>query len=76
MDLKQQRKARIAQAKHRNSGASHKTELENALLLLAWEAADLSEGQLSKLLGMDRIALRQMRLDMLVRAMQVAESMK
>ncbi len=76
MHLKQQRAARIAQAKHRGSAASHKTDLENVLLLLAWEAADLSEGQVSKLLDMDRVSLRQMRLDTLAQALRLAECLQ
>lgn len=68
-----QRAARIAQAKHRGTKASHKTELENLQLLLCWESTDLSEGQLSKLLDVDRITLRQMRLDAIDAGMKLAE---
>jgi hypothetical protein len=46
------------------------------LLLLAWEAADLSEGQVSKLLDMDRVSLRQMRLDTLAQALRLADSLQ
>lgn len=71
----QQRAARIAQAKHRGTKASHKTELENLQLLLCWESTDLSEGQLSKLLDVDRITLRQMRLDAIDAGMKLAEQL-
>lgn len=52
---------RLAQVKHRGSKRSYKTELENAQIMLAWLNADLSEGQVVRALGMDRIALREMR---------------
>jgi hypothetical protein len=71
----QRRIARLAQAKHRGSKASHKTELENALMILAWEAEVLSEGQVSRLLDLDRVSIRQMRLDMIDRATKFAESL-
>ena len=71
----QQRIARIAQAKHRGTKTSHKTELENLRLLLCWEAEQLSEGQLSKLLDVDRITLRKMRLDAIDAGMKLAEQL-
>jgi hypothetical protein len=55
------REMRIYQAKRRGSKRSYKTELENVLILLAWEAAALSEGQVSSLLGVDRVEARIMR---------------
>ncbi len=70
-----QRAARLAQAKHRGSKVSHKTECENALLILAWEAEILSEGQLARMLDLDRVSIRQMRLDMLDKATALAESL-
>jgi hypothetical protein len=69
-----QRLVRIAQAKHRGTKQSHKTELENLLLILAWEAEILSEGQVSRILDADRVTIRQMRLDALDRATKLAES--
>jgi hypothetical protein len=68
-----QRAARIAQAKHRGS-TSHKTDLENALIVLAWEAELLSEGQCSRMLDMDRVSLRKLRTDTLDKAMAFAEA--
>lgn len=70
-----QRAARIAQAKHRGTKASHKTELENLRLLLCWESEDLSEGQMSALLDIDRVTLRQMRLDAINAGMKLAEQL-
>lgn len=74
MDDAKRRAARIAQAKHRGTKASHKTDLENTLIMLAWEAEMLSEGQCSRMLDMDRVSLRKLRMDTLDRAMAFAES--
>lgn len=52
---------RLAQAKHRGSKRSLKTELEDAQIMLAWLNADLSEGQAARALGLDRVALRERR---------------
>lgn len=57
MSPKQQRLARLYQSKSRGDRRSYKTELENVQLLLAWEAGDLSEGQVSSILGVDRVSL-------------------
>lgn len=75
MSPAKQRAARIAQAKHRGTANSHKTVLENVLLLLAWEAEVLSEGQVSRLLDLDRVSVRQMRLDLLDRATALADAL-
>lgn len=75
MNPKQQRQARIAQAKHRGTKQSHKTERENLLLILAWEAEILSEGQVSRIMGLDRVTLRTMRLDALDAATHLAEAL-
>lgn len=75
MDMKQRRQARIAQAKHRGTKASLKTELENLLLLLAWESEILSEGQVSKILDLDRVSIRKMRLAALDQATRLAEAL-
>lgn len=61
MSTIKQRKDRIAQAKHRGSRLSVKTELENTRILLASEAGQLSEGQVATALKLDRITLRRMR---------------
>jgi hypothetical protein len=61
IDGRKRRENRIAQANHRGSTRSVKTELEDTLLILAWEAEQLSEGQVASLLGIDRVTLRRMR---------------
>ena len=66
---------RLAQAKARGSKRSIKTELENAHIMLAWLNADLSEGQASKALGIDRISLRVMRDEAIANGMKVFESL-
>ena len=66
---------RMAQQKHRGSKRSPKTELENAHILLAWLNADLSEGQVSKALGIDRVTLRVMRDDAIANGMRLFETL-
>lgn len=75
MSAAKQRKARQYQAKSRGDRVSHKTEAENALLLFAWEAGDLSEGQLSRALDIDRVTLRKMRDDARTKALALAEQL-
>lgn len=75
MSPAQRRAARIAQAKHRGTKTSHRTQFENALLMLAWEAEVLSEGQLSHILDTDRVSIRKMRLDLIDQATAFAESL-
>jgi hypothetical protein len=72
--MSKQRYNRIAQAKKRGS-TSYKTELENALIMLAWEADILSEGQCASMLQLDRVTLRKWRLTALDRATALAEQM-
>jgi len=71
----ERRAARLAQAKHRGTKRSHVTALEDALIVLAWEATLLSEGQVSRLLDMDRVSLRIRRETLLADAMRLAEAM-
>lgn len=73
-DVLKKRRARFYQAKHRGS-TSRETELENALLILCWEGEQLSEGQLSKMLDLDRVSIRKMRHDFLDRGMKIAEAL-
>lgn len=73
MSPDKQRKARVAQAKHRGTRRSVKTELENTMILLAWEAEQLSEGQVSSLLDIDRVSLRKMRTDAIDEGMRLAD---
>mgnify|MGYP001604300479 CR=1 FL=1 len=64
------RKDRAYQQKHRNSKRSYVTEIENLGFLLAWESGDLSEGQLAKRLGIDRVELRDMRINAITVALK------
>lgn len=75
MNLKKQRMARLYQGKSRGDRHSYKTELENVRLLLAWEAGDLSEGQVSRVLGIDRVSLRMMREGAVAAGMALAEEL-
>ena len=52
-------------AKRRGTKRSYKTEADAACVLLAWEAAEITEGQAAKLLRMDRVDVRGLRLKML-----------
>jgi hypothetical protein len=72
---KQQRLARLYQGKSRGDSRSYKTELENVQLLLAWEAGDLSEGQVATMLGVDRVSLRMMRDGAKAAGMALAEEL-
>jgi hypothetical protein len=73
---KRLRQARLHQAKQRGSRRSYKTELENAQLLLAWEAARLSEGQMAAALGVDLLAVRKMRDAAIAEGMRLAEALQ
>lgn len=75
MNLKKQRMARLYQGKSRGDRHSYKTELENVRLLLACEAGDLSEGQVSRVLGIDRVSLRMMREGAVAAGMALAEEL-
>lgn len=67
------RKNRLAQAAHRSSRRSYKTDAENLGLLLLWEAGELSEGQVARALDIDRVTLRMMRDGAMAEAMKFAE---
>lgn len=75
MNAKKQRLARLYQGKSRGDRRSYKTELENVQLLLAWEAGHLSEGQVSNMLGVDRVSLRMMREGAVAAGMTLAEEL-
>ena len=75
MNAKKQRLARLYQGKSRGDRRSYKTELENLQLLLAWEAGDLSEGQVANMLDVDRVALRMMREGAIAAGMTLAEEL-
>ena len=69
MNPRQQRQARMYQAKSRGDLCSHKTKAENLGLLLLWEAEVLSEGQAARALDIDRVTLRLMREQAIAEAM-------
>lgn len=74
MDIARQRANRLYQQKRRGGG-SIKTEMETAYLMLAWEAAELSEGQMVEILGADRVSIRLMREGAIAKAMRIAEGL-
>ena len=67
---------RLAKAKERRSNRSYKTELENALLLLALESTDLSEGQVARAMGLDRLAVRVLRDAAVAAGVELAEGLR
>lgn len=75
MSIAKQRRDRLSQHKHRKSRRSYKTELENAQILLAWEAAQLSEGQVARILDIDRVSLRMMREGAIAEGMNIAAAL-
>ena len=75
MNVKQERLARTYQGKSRGDRRSYKTELENAQVLLAWEAAYLSEGQASRMLNVDRVTLRMMRESTIAEGIKLADEL-
>lgn len=66
---------RIAQQRHRAGRRSYKTELEDALVLVAWEAAELSEGQVAKILGCSRIEARDKRIAAIRQGRLIADAL-
>lgn len=76
MTPRELRTSRDYQARRRGKSGSLKNELENTLLMLAWEAEVLSEGQIGKILKMDRIAVRDLRMAMLNKAEVLANNLQ
>ena len=54
---------RLAKQKERGSKRSYVTEIENLKIILAWEAGELSEGQAARAIQVDRVTLRDMRIE-------------
>lgn len=75
MNLRQQRQARLYQAKHRGSKASHVTDLEDALLMLLWEAEILSAGQVAEIMDTDLLTIRHRRQELLEKGYALAEQL-
>lgn len=76
MKLRKQRQDRLSQSKHRGSRRSYKTELENMHVILAWLAEELSEGQASAALGVDRVSLRIMRDGAIAQGLRIVEALR
>lgn len=55
----QSRKVREYKMKSRGDARSYKTDIEDLCILLSWLNGDLSEGQVSKALGLSRIQARE-----------------
>jgi hypothetical protein len=70
------RSDRLYQQKHRGSKTSPVTDLEDALVVLAWEAGELSEGQAAAALGVDRLGARLRREALLARGITLAYELK
>ena len=75
MGIVKQRYNRHAQQKHRGSRRCYRTEAEDALILLAWEAGELSEGQAAKALGVDRVTARDRRLSAVERGHNIGHAL-
>jgi hypothetical protein len=66
---------RSYQAKHRKSKRSYLSDYEDAVIVLAWERGDLSEGQASKALGLDRLSARIRRDDLVSAGLAMAATL-
>lgn len=58
---KKRRDDRLSQQRHRASKRSYVTDYENAAIVAAWEAGELTEGQAASALGRDRLGARLLR---------------
>jgi predicted ArsR family transcriptional regulator len=67
---------RASQRKKRGSKTSPVTDLEDALVVLAWEAGELTEGQAAAALGVDRLGARLRREALLARGITLAYELK
>lgn len=61
-EILQKRTERLYQRRHRGGKRSASDESENAAIMLAWEAGEITEGQAAKALGVDRVSAREMKL--------------
>lgn len=67
---------RLAKQKQRGSLKSYVTELEDLKICLAWEAAELTEGQAARALGYDRVTLRNIRYEAIRAGRDLYEQLK
>lgn len=65
------RQMRAYQAKHRGTKNSYATQFENATIVLAWLDGSLSEGQVAKVLGVDRLDARDLRERLVARGVEL-----
>jgi len=75
MDIVTQRYNRRAVRKHRGSRRSYLTEAEDALIILAWQAGELSEGQAARALGLDRVTARDRRIAAIERGQEIGHAL-
>lgn len=73
--IRQRRAMRGYQAKARGTRQSFATLYENALIVLAWERAELSEGQAAKALGLDRLSARILRDDLVLAGIRIGSEL-
>ncbi len=69
--LRERRRMRVYQANHRRSKRSYVTLYEDAVIVLAWEAGELSEGQATKALGTDRLSARERRDELIADGLKI-----
>lgn len=74
-DVLRRKKWRDYQKKCRGDKESPKTDYLKCLLILAWEAGDLTEGQVCVALDMERVALRELRDEMIQRGAQIGSDL-
>lgn len=70
------RKSRAHQRRCRSDKHSHADEAENMLMLLAWEAGEISEGVMADVFTTDRVALRELRLRSIARGRMLAQALR
>lgn len=58
----QRRTERLYQRRHRGDKHSASDEAENAAIVVAWEAGEVTEGQAARALGLDRVSARELKL--------------
>lgn len=70
------RRDRLSQQRHRGGKHSPLTQAENASILLALEAGELTEGQAAKALGVDRVSCRLLREEAIGRGIALAAALR
>ncbi len=70
--LLKRRKERLYQRRHRGDKESARDLYENACIVAAWEAGEVSEGQAMRALGIDRVSARELKLCMIALGRAIA----